>query len=83
MFAISAISNRNICLRECARIIQLAKDNNCKITLICHGKVGTSDSMLSLASLAISKDNGLVLKLEGLNSVDESKVYRELKEIFK
>ena len=83
MFAISAISNKNICLRECMKIVQIAKDNHCKITLFCNGKVGDSNSMMSLAILGITKGKGLVFKLEGKNSDSESKVYYELKNILK
>ena len=78
MFAISAISKKNICLRECVKIIECAKKCDCKISLIRQGKIGTSDSMLSLACLGILEGDGFVLKLEGKSTENESQAYKEL-----
>jgi phosphotransferase system HPr-like phosphotransfer protein len=82
MFAMSVLSKKNICLRECVKIVECAKKSGCKISLIHQGKIGTNESMLSLACLGILKGDGLVVKLEGPTTENESQAYKELSNIF-
>ena len=51
--------------RECAQIVKIAKDTNCKVEIASGMKTGTSDSILSLVSLEIVADKSLVMTIKG------------------
>ena len=51
--------------RECAKMVKIAQDTDCKIEIASGSKSGTSDSILSLAALEISADKSLVLTIKG------------------
>jgi phosphotransferase system HPr (HPr) family protein len=82
MFAAYTIAKKNICLRECTKIVSLSQTNDCTITLISHGKEGHGNSMLSLASLGIKKNDEVVLKLEAKDELKEALVFNDLKNLF-
>lgn len=51
--------------RECAQIVKIAKDTDCKVEIASGTKSGTSDSILSLVALEIAADKSLVLTIKG------------------
>lgn len=51
--------------RECAYIVKIAKETNCKVEVASGTKIGTSDSILSLIALEIVADKSLVLTVKG------------------
>lgn len=64
--------------RECAKIVNIAKETNCKIKIASGSKIGTSDSMLSLVALEIVAEKSLVLTISGKRN-DEA--FREVSKI--
>ncbi|MBR5912893.1 MAG: HPr family phosphocarrier protein [Selenomonadaceae bacterium] len=72
------VAKNTLGFRECAAIINIAKETNCKIKIASGKKSGTSESILSLVELAITADKSLVLTIKGKRN-DEA--FREISKI--
>lgn len=59
--------------RECAKMVKIAQDTNCKVEIASGSKSGTSDSILSLATLEISANKSLVLTIRGERNAEALK----------
>lgn len=53
--------------RECAEIISIAKQTDTLITVTVGNKQGTTNSILSLATLGLIKDTSVVFTVSGEN----------------
>ena len=58
-------TKRDVGFRECAQIKHIADQNHCFIQISANGKEGSSNSILSLMSLAIHTNSIIVLKANG------------------
>lgn len=65
-------------LRECAAIVNVAKETDCTVQIASGTKVGTSESILSLVGLGVVPDKSLVLTIKGERN-DEA--FREISKI--
>lgn len=59
------VSKNTLGFRECASIINIAKETDCKVKIVSGKKSGTSESILSLIGLGITPDKRLVLTING------------------
>lgn len=59
------VAKITLAFRECAEIVKIANETNCKIEIASGSKSGNSESILSLVSLGISADKSLVLTIKG------------------
>ena len=62
-----ALIKRTVCFRECAKIIKIANENDCKITIYKGSKSGDSDSLLSIAKLELNSGQTAIIRAEGKN----------------
>jgi len=51
--------------RESARLVKIAEETNCMITIASGKKLGTTESILSMVNLAILPGKSLVLNIKG------------------
>lgn len=51
--------------RECAKMVKIAEDTDCRFEIASGSKSGTSESILSLVGLEISANKSLVLTIKG------------------
>ena len=51
--------------RESARLVKIAKETDCMITIASGKKLGTTESILSMVNLAILPGKSLVLNIKG------------------
>ena len=58
---------KKICLREAAKIANIAKDTGCKITFKNKNGEGSSDSVISLAKLEMKPDYTVIIEATGEN----------------
>ena len=72
------VAKNTLGFRECARIVNIAKETKCKVKIASGSKIGTSDSMLSLVALEIVAEKSLVLTISGSRN-DEA--FREISKI--
>ena len=59
------VSKGIIGFRESARLIKIAEDTNCMITIASGKKLGTTKSILSMVNLEIMPGKSLVLNIKG------------------
>ena len=59
--------------RECAKMVKIAQDADCKFEIASGTKLGTSESILSLVTLGIVTDKSLVLTIKGEHSEEAFK----------
>ena len=59
------VSKGIIGFRESARLIKIAEDTNCTITIASGKKLGTTKSILSMVNLEIMPGKSLVLNIKG------------------
>lgn len=64
------IINCIVGFRECAMLINIANKTNTRIELHANGKVGSTDSIISLVQLGIKENSGVVFSIEGKNQVE-------------
>ena len=56
--------------RECLLLIKLAEETECRIELHVNGKVGSTDSILSLVQLGIIPNTIVAFSIKGENQVE-------------
>ncbi|MBR2216185.1 MAG: HPr family phosphocarrier protein [Selenomonadaceae bacterium] len=56
---------QNICFRECAKIIKIAEETGCHISITAGSRKGTTDSLLSLVQLGLTPGRTVVLSATG------------------
>lgn len=59
------VSKGIIGFRESARLIKIAEETNCTITIASGKKIGTTKSILSMVNLEIVPGKSLVLNIKG------------------
>ena len=59
------VAKNTLGFRECAAIVNIAKETNCTVKMASGKKSGTSASILSLVSLGIVAEKSLVLTIKG------------------
>ena len=64
------IINRTLGFRECAILINIAKETNSRIEIHANGKVGSTDSIISLVSLGVKENAGVVFSIYGENQIE-------------
>lgn len=64
------VAKNTLGFRECARLVKIANDTNCKIEIASGKKSGTTDSILSMVNLGITADKSLVLTIKGKHNED-------------
>ena len=62
---IVSLVKQNICFRECARIIKIAEDTGCHISITVGSQKGTTDSLLSLVKLGLTPGRTVVVTATG------------------
>lgn len=72
------VAKNTLGFRECAAIVKIAEQTNCKVQIASGTKLGTSKSILSLVGLGITADKSLVLTIKGERN-DEA--FREISKI--
>lgn len=77
--AFAKVVHCNFCFRECATLVHIAAENNCKITLANGSKRGDTSSVLSLMKLGIHIDTPVIFTITGDN---QSKTYHQIMELF-
>ena len=56
---------QNICFRECARIIKIAEETGCHISITAGKREGNSDSLLSLVKLGLTPGRTVIVSANG------------------
>lgn len=59
------VAKNTLGFRECASIVNIAKETNCNVKIASGKKSGTSASILSLVGLGIVAEKSLVLTIDG------------------
>ena len=59
------VAKNTLGFRECASIVNIAKETGCTVKMASGKKSGTSASILSLVALGIVAEKSLVLTIEG------------------
>ncbi len=59
------VAKKVLCFRECAKIVMAAENTGCMVQIVSGNKSGTSESIMSLASLGITSGTSLVLTISG------------------
>ena len=72
------VSKGIIGFRESARLIKIAEDTNCTITIASGKKLGTTKSILSMVNLEIMPGKSLVLNIKGERNEE---AFREVSKI--
>ena len=72
------VAKNTLGFRECAAIVNIAKQTDCTIKIASGKKSGTSASILSLVGLGITADKSLVLTIKGERNED---AFREISKI--
>lgn len=62
--------NSTLGFRECALLVQIAKQTNTTIEIHANNKIGTTDSIISLMQLGIKENSGVVFIIRGNNQVE-------------
>ena len=76
-FIFHQMLNTTLGFRECSQLIKIAKQTNCKITLLANNKEGTTDSILSLIQLNVH-NSYIVFTVEGEKAIECVKLLHEL-----
>ena len=67
MFHKSIVIESHFCLRECAKLVKIAKETGCEIKIISKDKEGTTKSMMSLLQLELHPNKTASLFITGKN----------------
>lgn len=59
------VAKNTLGFRECAAIVNIAKETGCTVKIASGKKSGTSASILSMVALGIVADKSLVLTIDG------------------
>lgn len=59
------VAKNKLCFRECAKIVQIARETDCLVEMAAGTNSGTSESILSLVNLQIMPEKTLVLTIKG------------------
>ena len=62
--------NKILGFRECAMLKNIADKTNTVIELSANGKIGTTDSIISLVKLGIKENSGVVFTIKGKNQIE-------------
>ena len=62
-----------LAFRECSHIVKIAEETGCLVRLVSGKKVGSSNSILSLANLEITPGKSLVLSIQGVRNQEAFK----------
>lgn len=62
--------NKTLGFRECAMLKNIADKTNTVIELSANGKIGTTDSIISLVKLGIKENSGVVFTIKGENQIE-------------
>lgn len=73
------VVKHKLCLRECAKIVNIAANTGCRITIIKGNQKGTSEGILSLVQLGIKKNDYILFTIEGANQLE---AFHQLTELF-
>ncbi len=59
------VSGSVLCFRECAKIVKVAEETGCMVSIASGKQSGTTESIMSLAALGIMPGTSLVLTIKG------------------
>ena len=65
MVSFLLVAKNTIGFRESAKLVEIAQQTGCKIRLAAGKRSGSSESILSIASMMLAPGTSLVLTIEG------------------
>ncbi|MBR2216639.1 MAG: HPr family phosphocarrier protein [Selenomonadaceae bacterium] len=65
---------QKICFRECAKLIKIAEETGCRISITAGSRKGSTDSLLSLVQLELTPGRTVVLSA---SEASAARAYRD------